>query len=72
MAKRYHFRLIGPDENIEDEEGVLAASIDQAEAEAVQLVAEMHARDELPDPSERWRLEIHDEDGVVLRSLQLY
>ena len=41
-------------------------------AEATQLIAEMHARGELPDPDERWCVEIHTADGVVLRSLQLY
>ncbi|GAN48192.1 hypothetical protein ME121_2207 [Methylobacterium sp. ME121] len=72
MVERYHFRLRGPSEVIEDEEGVLASSIEVAVAEATQLIAEMHARGELPDPDERWCVEIHTADGVVLRSLQLY
>ena len=72
MVERYHFRLRGPSEVIEDEEGVLASSIEVAVAEATQLIAEMHARGELPDPDERWCVEIHTTDGVVLRSLQLY
>ncbi|WP_457105887.1 DUF6894 family protein [Methylobacterium sp. P5_C11] len=72
MAERYHFRLRGPREVIEDTEGVLATSIEVAVAEATQLIAEMRARSELPDPGERWSLEIHDDAGVVLRSFQLY
>lgn len=72
MAERYHFRLRGPNLVIEDEEGVLASSIEVAVAEATQLIAEMNARGELPDPDERWCVEIHTADGVVLRSLQLY
>jgi hypothetical protein len=72
MAKRYHFRLIGPSGMIEDDEGVFAESIEQAAAEAAQLIAELRACDELPDPAERWRLEIHEGDGGVLHSLQLF
>lgn len=72
MTERYHFRLRGLSEVIEDEDGVLASSIEVAVAEATQLIAEMRARGELPDPAELWSVEIHTGDGVVLRSLQLY
>ncbi|MGH1569424.1 DUF6894 family protein [Methylobacterium sp. P31] len=72
MAKRYHFRLIGPGTVLDDDEGVLANSIEEAAEEAGQLIAELLARGELPDPAERWRLEICDGDRVVLRSLQLF
>lgn len=72
MAERYHFRLRGPSEVIEDGEGILASSIEVAVAEAGQIIAEMQMQGELPDPDERWCLEIHDDAGVVLRSLQLY
>ena len=72
MAERYYFRLRGPSEVVEDAEGVLATSIDVAVAEATQIIAEMQMRSELPDPDECWRIEIHNADGVVLRSLQLY
>jgi hypothetical protein len=72
MVERYHFRLRGPGEVIEDEEGVMASSLEVAVAEATQLIAEMHKRGELADPDEHWFVEIHTADGVVLRSLQLY
>ncbi|MET3415212.1 MULTISPECIES: hypothetical protein [unclassified Methylobacterium] len=72
MAERFYFRLKGPDALIEDEEGVLARSIEFDVAEAAQLIADMHSQGDLPDPDERWCVEIHTADGVVLRSLQLY
>jgi hypothetical protein len=72
MVERYYFRLVGDGETIEDETGVLAGSIAQAEAEAVTLIAEFRDNGELPDAAERWRIEIHDENGVVLRVFQLY
>ncbi|MGH1589909.1 DUF6894 family protein [Methylobacterium phyllosphaerae] len=72
MAERYYFRLRGPSEVLEDEKGVLASSIEVAVAEATQIIADMRARNELPDPCQHWSLEIHDDAGIVLRSFQLY
>lgn len=72
MAERYYFRLTGPNEIIEDRQGVLVSSIEVAVAEAVQIIAEMQAQGELPDPDQLWIVEIHSSDGAVLRSFQLY
>lgn len=72
MAERYFFRLVGAGETIEDATGVLAESVAHAEAEAVTLIAEFRDNGDLPDAAGRWRMEIHDADGVVLRTLQLF
>ncbi|MDE4913904.1 MULTISPECIES: hypothetical protein [unclassified Methylobacterium] len=71
MAERYYFRLSSDGETIEDEVGVLAASIAQAEAEALVLIEEFRRAGDLPDAGEGWRMEIHDGAGTVLRTLQL-
>ena len=72
MAERYYFRLRGTNEVVEDTEGIMATSIETAVAEATQIISEMQMRSELPDSDECWRIEIHNADGDVLRSLQLY
>jgi hypothetical protein len=72
MVKRYFFRLVGSGEIVEDGVGTLADSIEHAAAEAAQVVDEMRARAELPDPMERWCLVNHDRRGVVLHCLQLF
>jgi hypothetical protein len=71
MAERYYFRLRSDDETIEDETGVMAESVAQAEAEALTLIDEFRRADALPDAAENWRLEIHDAAGAVLRTLHL-
>jgi hypothetical protein len=73
LAVRYYFRLVGRDDVFEDETGVLASSVDQAEAETLGVIDELRAHGQLPDISERWCLELHDNrGGHVLRSLPLF
>jgi hypothetical protein len=72
MAERFYFHLVRAGETIEDETGVLAESLAHAEAEAMKLIAEFRADGDLPDPAERWHMEIHDANGVLLRTLQLF
>lgn len=71
MAERYYFRLRSDGETIEDETGVLAASVAHAEAEALVLIEELRKSGELPDAAAGWRMEIHDANGTVLRTLPL-
>jgi hypothetical protein len=71
MAERYYFRLSRDGETIEDEAGVPAASLAHAEAEALVLIEEFRRSGELPDAAAGWRMEIHDGNGTVLRTLQL-
>jgi hypothetical protein len=71
MAERYYFRLRSDGETIEDETGVLAASVAHAEAEALVLIEEFRKAGELPDAAAGWRMEIHDANGTVLRTLPL-
>lgn len=71
MAERYYFRLSSDGETIEDETGVLAASVAHAEAEALALIEEFRKAGELPEDGAGWRMEIHDGSGTVLRTLRL-
>lgn len=71
MAERATIRLRSDGETIEDETGVLAASVAHAEAEALVLIDEFRKAGELPDAAAGWRMEIHDADGTVLRTLPL-
>ena len=71
MPQRYFFNLVGPARAIEDPTGVEADTPDQAEAEALAVIAEMRLSGDLPLLGEDWQLEIRDGTGRLVRSIPL-
>ncbi|GJE43277.1 DUF6894 family protein [Methylobacterium soli] len=69
MPKRYYFRVVCADEIIDDPCGAEAASIEEAEAEALAAFEEMRAEGNLPDDAGAWTLEIRSASGVLLRAI---
>lgn len=68
---RCHFDLVDGSQTIRDDEGVNVESIDQAIADAAEVVREMLASGELQGSPGLWRLDIRGEDGAVLASVPI-
>jgi hypothetical protein len=69
---RYFFNLTAEHNGIPDREGIDAADIEQAHAEALRAIAELRQE----DPSfttdwKGWRLEIADATGTIVLSINL-
>ncbi|WP_336491999.1 DUF6894 family protein [Methylobacterium nigriterrae] len=69
MPQRFHFRLVSPEEAIEDPIGAEAEDVEEAQAEAMAALEELRAQGELPEAG-GWHLEIRSASGVLLRSIQ--
>ncbi|WP_336491258.1 DUF6894 family protein [Methylobacterium nigriterrae] len=71
MPQRFHFRLVSPEEAIEDPIGAEAEDVEEAQAEAVAAIEELRTQGELPEDAGEWHLEVRSASGVLLRTVQL-
>lgn len=68
---RYYFDLTNGETTLIDEEGVDAANIDEAAAEAQVVLKDMQIGDELLDVDDDWTIVIRERDGETLREISL-
>ena len=71
MPPRFHFRLVGTEQVIQDVMGVAAKDIEEAQAEATAAIEELRLQGELTMDAGEWCLEIRSASGVLLCSIQL-
>lgn len=69
LVQRFYFDLTDGVEHLSDGEGVEAVSLDETLEAAHAIIAEMRAKQELPDQGEGWQLHIRDEQGAVVMRL---
>jgi hypothetical protein len=63
VAERFYFDVENGQDTIRDEEGVEAASLDEALAEARSVIDEMADEVQAADPSGTWTLVVRDAAG---------
>ena len=69
---RCYFHLTKGDEAMNDDQGLEIADLDQACAEAIEAVVQMHANNpRLTDEFAGWTLTVVDDAGVVLFTVPL-
>lgn len=69
MGQRFFFDLTDGIDNLSDDEGVEAASLDETLEAAHAIIAEMRTKQELPAQGEGWELHIRDERGAIVMKL---
>lgn len=71
MAERFYFDIENGQASIRDEEGVEAASVEQALDEARSVIREMSAELTDANPDQTWTLIVRDASGSVVGRLPI-
>ena len=71
MAERFYFDIENGEESIHDEEGVEAASVEQALDEARSVIREMAAELTAANPDRTWTLIVRDASGSLVGRLPI-
>ncbi|KNY19588.1 hypothetical protein [Methylobacterium sp. ARG-1] len=71
MAERFYFDIENGQASIRDEEGVEAASVEQALDEARSVIREMFAELTDANPDQTWTLIVRDASGSVVGRLPI-
>ena len=71
MAERFYFDIENGEASIRDEEGVEAASVEQALDDARSVIREMAAELTAGNPDETWTLIVRDASGSLVGRLPI-
>jgi hypothetical protein len=71
VAERFYFDIENGEGSIRDEEGVEAASVEQALDEARSVIREMAAELTAANPDETWTLIVRDASGSLVGRLPI-